>query len=179
MRNFFTFLGDFKRAGIFRIFAEYRQGRLGRLFALSGVLLYSHKLTLFSTSARRGWKTVYSFYFGKEALAFNINLHHHSLCFVSSSARFWMSPKIIKCGYLLYFKNTLDIGVFFPQCWELPRLSSAGAEGPKVTIKETGRCDFQLVMQRMNSDAYCSLHSLGLLELLAWSGRRQRRQSQV
>lgn len=144
----------------YRIFAQHREGSffffsLVCHFAVTGLFHF------FFYICKKRLKTVDYFLLRRMLSAFHINLHNLSLCFVSSSAKFWMSPKIIKCGFLSYLKKnyyTLDI---FPSV--LPRVTMSlfsGSWGPCVTVGETGRGDFQMVVWRRNSDAYCSFHSM-------------------
>ena len=121
----------------------------GRWFLLLFSLVCHFAVTglpLFFFCICKRLKTVDYFLLRRMLLAVHINLHNLSLCFVSSSAQFWMSPKIIKCGFLSYLKKnyyTLDI---FPLV--LPRVTRSlfgGSWGPSL-------CDCRGSWQRWLSD---------------------------
>lgn len=163
----------------FRIFAQHRKGDFFYV-SLWCAPLQSQAYFIFFYICKKRLGTVDSFLLRRMLFAFHINLHSLSLCFVSSSAKFWMSPKIIKCGFLPYLKKnyyTLDI---LPSV--LPRVTMSvfrGRWGPCVTVREAGRGDFQVVVWRMNSDAYCSFHSMKAAGTLSLIWGRQSRQAQV
>ena len=75
-------------------------------------------------------------------------------------------------------RKILHVGTCFPALRVTMSLHS-GSWGSHVTPRAAGRCDFQMLVQRMNSLAYCSSHFLRAAGALGLIGRRQRRPSQA
>lgn len=164
----------------FRIFAEYTKD--SSVTFLFGVPLCKYKLLSFSHLQEEAENSVYIFFLkGCFWHLTIICIIFFCVCFVSSFARFWMSPKITKYGFLLYFLKKIQYWSLFLRTENL-HLSSVGTEGPKrinVYSEKLADVTFRRWLGEWILMLIAHSTSLGLLAHSAWSKRSQSRQSQV